>query len=77
MGTSHLKVIMAERDIRVKELAAATGIKYETLRRIVNGTKPHLDHAYTIADALGMHINRVFPNYYTYESIQKKRTGRW
>jgi predicted transcriptional regulator len=74
MATSRLKVILAEQDITVKELAAMSGLKYDTCQRIVNGRKPQLDNAYAISDTLGLHINKVFPNYYTYASLKKKRT---
>jgi len=76
MGTSRLKVILAENDITLKELAYATGLSYTNLSAISNGKKrPQIDNAYLIADALGMHINKVFPNYYKYESLRRKRTS--
>ncbi|MEW9673501.1 helix-turn-helix transcriptional regulator [Ammoniphilus sp. 3BR4] len=75
MGTSRLKVILAEKDITIKELAAATGLSRNNLTAIVNGKqRPYIDNAYMIAEALGMHIDRVFPNYYKYESKARRRT---
>jgi transcriptional regulator with XRE-family HTH domain len=76
MGTSKLKVILAERDISIKELAAATGLHPDTLGRIANGRKPNIDSAYTIAEALGMHINKVFPNHYEYSSLKRLMNSR-
>jgi DNA-binding XRE family transcriptional regulator len=75
MARSRLKVILAERDITVKELSYMSGVSYGTCSAIVNGRKPQIETAYKIADALGMHINRVFPNYYTYEKIKRKKKG--
>ncbi len=74
MGTSRLKVILAENDITIKELATATGLSRTNLSNIVNGKqRPQVDNAYLIADALGMHINKVFPNYYRYEAVSRRR----
>lgn len=75
MGTSRLKVILAENDITITELALATGISRTNLSAIVNGKqRPYIDNAYTIAEALGLHIDRVFPNYYSYEAVARRRT---
>lgn len=75
MGTSKLKVILAENDISIKELAASTGLSSRTLSDIVNGkSRPYIDNAYAIAEALGLHIDRVFPNYYKYGLIARRRT---
>ena len=75
MGTSRLKVILAEKDISIKELAAISGVSYNACSRIVNGRKPQLDNAYAIAEALEMHINKVFPNHYDYASLKKRKTS--
>jgi transcriptional regulator with XRE-family HTH domain len=76
VGTSRLKVILVENDITLKELASATGLSYTNLSAIANGKKrPQIDNAYLISEALGMHINKVFPNYYRYESVSKRRTS--
>lgn len=72
MGTSRLKVLLAEHDIRIKELAAASGVPYKTCQAIANGRRPHIDNAYAISEALGLHINKVFPDLYEYSAIQKK-----
>jgi transcriptional regulator with XRE-family HTH domain len=64
-------VILAENDISIKELAAASGLHAGTLSRIVNGRKPTIDSAYAISDALGLHVNKVFPNYYSYASLHQ------
>jgi predicted transcriptional regulator len=72
VGTSKLKMILCERDISIKELAGASGLPYDTVIRIVNGRKPHLDNAYAISDALGLHINKAFPNLYSYARVHKK-----
>jgi predicted transcriptional regulator len=71
MGTSKLKVILAERDIQIKELAARSGVPYETLRGIVNGRRPLINNAYAISEALNMHIDLVFPDLYSY--VQKRK----
>jgi transcriptional regulator with XRE-family HTH domain len=75
MGTSRLKVILAENDITLKELASTTGLNYTNLSAIANGKqRPQIEKAYVIAEALGMHVNKVFPNYYRYESLTRRRT---
>jgi|GEM_PF-5197574 len=73
MGTSRLKVILAERDIRLKELAGMTNISYGALSKIANGRRPQLENAYRIADALNLHVNNVFPDYYSYAALYRKK----
>ncbi|RXT00988.1 helix-turn-helix transcriptional regulator [Ammoniphilus sp. CFH 90114] len=64
MGTSMLKVILAERDISQKELAAVTGLSTKTISQICSGKqKPQIDNAYLISEALGLHVTKVFPQY--------------
>lgn len=77
MAITQIKRIMFEREISLKELSLETGISYNNLSRIVNGKQtPHLDTAHLIAETLNLHINKVFPNLYSYEQIKKKRTKR-
>lgn len=73
MGTSRLKVILAERDIRINELSNASGVSYSACRAIINGRKPTIDTAYAISESLGLHIDRVFPNLYSYSALQQNR----
>ena len=73
MGTSRLKVILAEKDITIKELAGLSGVSYDACSRIASGRKPQIENAYAIAEALGMHINKVFPNYYTYSRLMRNK----
>lgn len=75
MGTSRLKIILAERDIQIKELAAMSGVPYDTCIRIVNGRKPHIENAYAISECLHLHIDRVFPNLYSYANKQRYKHG--
>jgi len=73
MGTSRLKVILVEKDISIKELAALTNLSYRTLTRIVNGhSTPTLDNAYRIAKAVDQHVTKVFPNTFNYKRIATK-----
>lgn len=79
MGKSRLRVLLAEHDIHIKELAATAEIPYETVRAIVNGRRPWPDHAYELVDSLNAlarkryRFDQVFPNYYSTSS--KKKLG--
>lgn len=73
MGTSKLKVLLTENDIRIKDLSAASGIPYKTCQAIASGRRPTIDHAYRISEALGLHIDRVFPDLYEYSTLQRNR----
>jgi putative transcriptional regulator len=74
MGTSRLKVILVERDMSIKELSRKTGLSERTLSRIVNGHSiPTLNNAYLIADAVGQHISKVFPNTFSYKRMSNRK----
>lgn len=61
MGTSKLKVYMAEKDIRAKEFCYMANVSKDTLSNIMNGkSKPTINVAYRIADALGIKVNNIF-----------------
>ncbi|WP_029423608.1 helix-turn-helix domain-containing protein [Alicyclobacillus macrosporangiidus] len=59
----RLRVIMAERDVTVQELAWRAGVSERTitdLRR--NGwRKPQAETMYRIAEALRVHVNDIWP----------------
>lgn len=76
MGTSKLKMILCERDISIKELAAATGINYQTCVSIVNGRRPTRDHASDIADALNCRVSKLFPDLDNYGNLRRKMSSR-
>jgi transcriptional regulator with XRE-family HTH domain len=63
MGTSKLRVLLAERDMQIKELAAASGVSYSTLKGLVSGRNPTEKNAYAVAEALGLHVSKVFPDW--------------
>jgi len=63
MGTSRLKVYMAEKDIRAKELCYMAKVSQDTISRLMNGrSKPTIDVAYRISRALGVKVNKLFEN---------------
>jgi len=73
VNTSKLRVIMAIKGWGVKELSNHSGVSYGTCSNAVNGKKIRLDSAYDIAEALGMHIDKVFPGHYSYANRTRSR----
>jgi len=72
---TQLKKIMCDMDMSCKELQLVTGLSKNTISNYVNGhTRPHPDKAYIIADALGLHVNKVFPDLYRYSQLKKVRS---
>lgn len=61
---TKLRVLMAERDINVSELAAMTGLSPGTISRLRNGDVQNPTHetAYRIATALGLRTSSIWSN---------------
>jgi DNA-binding Xre family transcriptional regulator len=59
----RLRMLMAEKDINVNELADMTGIHPDTITRLRTGrgSKPSMKTAKRIAKALGVQINNIWP----------------
>lgn len=62
---ARLRVLMAERDLNVSELADMAGISRHTVTRLRTGAvkRPTYDTAHLIADALGVKVNSIWPDY--------------
>ncbi|MFB5192931.1 helix-turn-helix domain-containing protein [Alicyclobacillus fastidiosus] len=62
---ARLRVLMAERDLNVQELADITGLSRVTISRLRTGwvERPTYDTARLIADALGVKLNNIWPDY--------------
>lgn len=63
-SAARLRVLMAERDVRVGELADMTGISREEISRLRSGKihVPNHEGAYRIAQALGVRTSSIWPN---------------
>ena len=61
---AKLRMLMAERDINVSELAYMTGLSRDTISALRTGrTKcPNPDTAHLIATALGVRTSSIWPN---------------
>lgn len=66
---------LCERDISIKELAAAAGMNYKTCVEIVNGRRPSRDHAADIAEALNLRVSKLFPEIDNYGHLKKKMSS--
>lgn len=62
--STRLKVLMAERDINVSELADMTGLHKNTIVAIRTGdtTRPCTETRYAIARALNVKVNDIWAN---------------
>lgn len=74
MGKSNLKTWLAENDVTLKELAAATKLDYRNLSRIVNGQRPSISTAEKIAKFTGESVWDLWPNVFKYERLFRRRT---
>lgn len=60
MDKTPLKRMLFESDMTVKELSERTGIVYGTLREIVRGRIPSIQHALLIADVLSVTVEELW-----------------
>jgi DNA-binding Xre family transcriptional regulator len=60
----ELRKIMVDKDWNVNELADKSGLSRKTISSILNGRvrKPRRDTMEMIADALGVRINKIWPD---------------
>ncbi|MCF8567711.1 helix-turn-helix transcriptional regulator [Alicyclobacillus tolerans] len=61
-----LRVIMADLDVNVQELAYMSGVSEATITRIRNGRidRPRIDTAIALCEVLGVHLEDVFTGLY-------------
>ncbi len=60
---TKLRVLMAERDVNVSELADMTGLSRNTISRLRNGeVNPTHETAYRVASALGVRTSSIWGN---------------
>jgi transcriptional regulator with XRE-family HTH domain len=61
MGATRLKLMLVQMGIKQEWLAQKTGLKPNTISRIVNGQMPTLRNAQKIARALGTTVDALWP----------------
>jgi len=70
-----LRITMAKKGLQTRELSHMSGVSERTISRLINGHgNPTYDTAYSLADALNVHVNKLFPDL-DYHRIKKNRTS--